>query len=92
VVRSWLCDAFSFVPHLIGSQDKAVSSAAPSSASSTSAPKEQVHALAVRLADAIAHSKHGTVIVFDFVGPDRRLGALGVVLADDLTTALAATP
>jgi hypothetical protein len=83
---------FLFVPHLIRSQDKAVPSAAPSSASSTSAPKEQVNALAARLADAIAHSKNGTVIVFDFVGPDRRLGPLGAVLADDLSTALAATP
>jgi len=79
---------FLFVPHLIRSQDKAIPSAASSSASSTSAPTEQANALAARLADAIAQSKNGTVLVFNFVGPDRRLGPLGAVLADDLSTHL----
>jgi TonB family protein len=42
------------------------------------------------MADSIAHSKNKTILVFDFSGPDRRLGPLGRVLADDFSAALAA--
>ncbi len=51
---------------------------------------DQITALAAPMAESIAHSKNKTILVFDFSGPDRRLGPLGKVLADDFSAALAA--
>ena len=53
--------------------------------------KSEVNAIAARVADAIEHSKDKTVVVFDFAGPDRRLGVLGAALADQFSAALAAS-
>lgn len=50
---------------------------------------DQITALAIPMADSIAHTKNKAIIVFDFFGPDRRLGPLGKVLADQFSAALA---
>jgi TonB family protein len=58
----------------------------------TRAQLPEIDPLATRLADALAHSKQKSVIVFDFWGPDQALTALGQNLAQNLSTALAARP
>jgi hypothetical protein len=45
--------------------------------------------VATQLAEALAHSKQKSVIVFDFWGPDQTLTALGRTAAQSLSTALA---
>jgi TonB family protein len=54
------------------------------------AQESSLDAAAAQMADALAHSKHKTVVVFDFFGPDGRLTALGEKLADDFSNALSA--
>lgn len=51
---------------------------------------DQITALAAPMADSIAHTKNKAILVFDFSGPDPRLGPLGKVLADDFSAALTA--
>jgi TonB family protein len=80
------------VPRLTLSKDQTVSSSAPSLPPSTSTLKELIGVPAARLADAIARSKNEPVVVFDFIGSDGRLGALGAALADDFSTALSGSP
>jgi Gram-negative bacterial TonB protein C-terminal len=50
-----------------------------------SAPLDVV---AAKMADAIAHSKEKTVIVFDFTGPGNKQTVLGQTLADEFADAL----
>jgi Gram-negative bacterial TonB protein C-terminal len=45
--------------------------------------------VAIRLADAIVHSKQKSVVVFDFSGPDKKVTQLGENLAGDLSADLA---
>jgi len=53
------------------------------------AQENSIDSLASQMADAINHAKAKTVAVFDFVGPDNKMTALGQKLADDLSAALA---
>jgi hypothetical protein len=56
----------------------------------SAAPKKQMDALAAQLANAIVGSKNKQVIVFDFVGTERKFDQLGELLAEDLNTTLGA--
>jgi curli biogenesis system outer membrane secretion channel CsgG len=53
------------------------------------AQESSLHAAAAQIADALSHSKHETVIVFDFTGPGNKATALGQKLADDFSASLA---
>ena len=48
-----------------------------------------MEALAAKMAKGIAHSKQKNVVVFDFVGPEQNPTALGEMLTDEFSAALA---
>jgi TonB family protein len=52
------------------------------------AQEATMDAAAARMADALSKSKQTRVVVFDFVGPDGKMTALGERLADDFSQAL----
>ena len=55
----------------------------------TGAQQTPMAPVAIRLADAIVHSKQKNVVVFDFSGPDKKVTQLGEKLARDLSADLA---
>ncbi len=57
-------------------------------APSDRAQNSPIGALAAQTANAISNAKQKSVVVFDFVGPDRSVNALGRTLADDFSVAL----
>jgi hypothetical protein len=57
--------------------------------SSARAQQSAMDAAAAQFADALAHSKQTSVIVFDFTGPDNRATALGQTLANSFSHSLA---
>jgi TonB family protein len=52
------------------------------------AQENSIDSLASQMAKAISKSKQKSVVVFDFVGPDQKLNALGQKLADDFSSAM----
>lgn len=53
------------------------------------AQENSIDSLASQMAKAISKSKQKSVVVFDFVGPDKRMTELGQRLADDFSSAIA---
>jgi TonB family protein len=52
------------------------------------AQQPQIDALAARVAEELGKKHEKTVVVFDFVGPDKKSTALGEKIADDFSDAL----